>query len=167
MSLREAWYCPSSSSRGLAQILPGYRIWVERQDIKLVGPNLLSKGTDFIRNTRWKNSTLEALSRVKDIVKSNWKVTKQQACWSAGKKWGIRQHPSRVEKNIKHRLRNVKGATIWLNWFLYSSLSNSFKWWVMMLTGDFSSFLRKAGISMNFPPSTAFATYHRFWGVVS
>ena len=44
--------------------------------------------------------------------------------------------------------------------------SNSFWWWVKLLIWDFSSFLRKACITMNFPLSTAFVASHRFWMVV-
>ena len=50
--------------------------------------------------------------------------------------------------------------------FVCSSFSHSFRWWVKLLTWDFSSFLRKACMAMNFPLSTAFVAPHRFWVVI-
>ena len=49
---------------------------------------------------------------------------------------------------------------------LFHSFSNSFRLWVKLSILDFSSFLRKACIAMNFSLSTAFAASHRFWVVV-
>ena len=51
--------------------------------------------------------------------------------------------------------------------FVCFSFYNSIRWWVKLLIWDFSSFLRKACITMNFSLSTAFAASHRFWIVVS
>ena len=46
------------------------------------------------------------------------------------------------------------------------SFSNSFRWWINLSILDFSSFLRKACITMNFRLSTAFVASHRLNGCV-
>ena len=51
--------------------------------------------------------------------------------------------------------------------FFCFSFSNSFRCWVWFSIWDFSSFLRKACVAMNFPLSTAFVASHQFWVVVS
>ena len=51
--------------------------------------------------------------------------------------------------------------------FFCSSFSNSFRCWVKLWIWDFSSFLRKACVAMNFPLSTAFAASRRLWMLVS
>jgi len=51
--------------------------------------------------------------------------------------------------------------------FVCPSFFNSFRWWVKLSIWDFSSFLRKACIAMNFTLSPAFVASHRFWMVVS
>ena len=46
--------------------------------------------------------------------------------------------------------------------FFCSSFSNSFRWQVRLFIWDFSCFLRKACITVNFPLSTVFVASHRF-----
>ena len=46
--------------------------------------------------------------------------------------------------------------------FFCSSFSNSFRWYVRLFIWNFSCFLRKACITLNFPLSTVFVASHRF-----
>ena len=50
--------------------------------------------------------------------------------------------------------------------FACSSFSNCFKWQLSLFISDFSCFLKKACITMNFPLRTALAASHRFCMVV-
>ena len=46
--------------------------------------------------------------------------------------------------------------------FVCFSFSNSFRWWVRLLIWDFSCFLKKICITMNFPLRTVFSSSQRF-----
>ena len=80
--------------------------------------------------------------------------------WQATVHRVTRVKPNLATKPPPHPIFIVASLLLTLG-FVCSSFSHSFTWWVRLFIWDFSCFLRKACITMNFPLTAAFATSHR------